>query len=395
MVTKLALRNIFGSGLRTWLNIFILSLSYFVIIALQGFFVGWQEDATREMKEWDLAGGQYWQQSYDPYDPFTLDDSHGPTPKELQEKIKKDKAISILLTPATIYPKGRMRNIVLKGIDPQQKLLKIPTKHLRSDEDEINCLIGSEFAKKIDIKEGEYLVLRWRDKNGVYDAEDVKIAHIFHTTVLTVESNQIWIPLSQLQEMLDLPGEVTIITMKDENYNKQFQGWTYRNLDFLLADLKNMIKAKTVGSSIIYFLLLFLAVLAIFDTQILSIFRRRKEMGTMMAMGMTRPKIIQLFTTEGALHAVFAIFMGALYGIPLLNYFEKVGMNIGMDAKEWGLSGLEDALYPVYGWKLVLGTIIFVFLTVIIVSYLPTRKISRLKPTDALRGKMTKKKRIE
>jgi len=390
MIFKLAYKNIMGAGLRTWLNIFILSLSYFVIIALQGFFMGWQEDASREMKNWDFAGGQYWQETYDPYDPFTLEDSHAAIPEDLQKLIEEGEAISILLSPATIYPEGRMRNIVLKGIAPDQSLIELPTKYLAAPDGEINCIIGSGFADNLNIKEGDYIVLRWRDKNGVYDARDIKVAHVFSTTVITVESNQIWISLQTLQEMLGLPDQATIITIKDEMYRKEFSGWHYKDLDFLLIDLTNMIKAKTIGSSIMYFLMLFLAMLAIFDTQILSIFRRRKEMGTMMALGMTRPKIIQLFTLEGVLHAVLAILMGAVYGIPLLKHFEKVGMQIGMDAKEWGLSGLDDALYPVYGWKLVVGTIVLILITVTIVSFLPTRKIAKLKPTDALRGKMTK-----
>ncbi len=190
--------------------------------------------------------------------------------------------------------------------------------------------------------------------------------------------------------MLGLEDEATIITVQDENFINDFTGWQHKDLDFLLLDLTNMIEAKTVGSSIMYAILLFLAMIAIFDTQILAIFRRRKEMGTMMAMGMTRLKIIQLFTLEGVLHAVMAIFLGALYGIPLLRYFEKVGMQLGTSAKDWGLSGIDDALYPVYGWKLVLGTIILVLIITTIVSYLPTRRIAKLKPTDALRGKMTK-----
>ncbi len=390
MIFKLAYKNIIGAGFRTWLNVFILSLSYFVIIALQGFFLGWQDDASREMKNWDFAGGQYWQETYDPYDPYTLEDSHAAIPEELQKLVANGEAISILFSPATIYPEGRMRNIVLKGIDPDQSLIELPTKHLADTDGDIGCIIGSGFADNLNIKEGDFIVLRWRDKNGTYDARDINVSHVFSTTVFTVENNQIWISLPTLQEMLGLSNEATIITIKDEMYSKEFSGWQYKDLDFLLIDLTNMIKAKTIGSSIMYILMLFLAILAIFDTQILSIFRRRKEMGTMMAMGMTRPKIIQLFTLEGVLHAVLAILMGAVYGIPLLNHFQKVGMRIGMDAKEWGLSGLDDALYPVYGWKLVVGTIIFVLITVTIVSFLPTRKIAKLKPTDALRGKMTK-----
>ncbi|MBC8416309.1 MAG: FtsX-like permease family protein [Candidatus Cloacimonetes bacterium] len=390
MIFKLALKNILGAGFRTWLNIFILSLSYFAIIALQGFYVGWQDDAEREIKNWDIAGGQYWHETYDPYDPYTLEDSHAPIPEELKTMISEGDAISLLFTPATIYPEGRMRNIVLKGIDPDQTLIELPAKYLDDPGDDINCIIGSGFADNLNIKEEDFIVLRWRDKHGAFDARDIKVAHVFSTTVLTVENSQIWISLPILQEMLGLQNEATIITVKDEMYNKEISGWQHKDLDFLLLDLTNMIQAKTVGSSIMYAILLFLAMIAIFDTQILAIFRRRKEMGTMMAMGMTRPKIIQLFTLEGVLHAVLAIFMGAIYGIPLLRHFEKVGMQLGADAKEWGLSGLDDALYPVYGWKLVVGTIVLVLITTTIVSFLPTRKIAKLKPTDALRGKMTK-----
>ncbi len=390
MIFKLAYKNIMGAGLRTWLNIFILSLAYFGIISLQGFFMGWKDDASRAIREWNISGGQYWQQNYDPYDPFSYEDSHAPIPQELISEIELEKAVPILLTPATIYPEGRMRSIVMKGIDPDQKLLKIPTKYLSENDIQLECIIGKRMADNLILQQGDFVTVRWRDKHGTFDAVDVKIVHIFETNVLSVENNQIWIPFNTLQDMLELPGEASIIVVKNEDFTPKLAGWEHKDINFLLQDLNSMIQAKTIGSSIMYLLLLFLAMIAIFDTQILSIFRRRKEMGTMMALGMTRYKIISLFTLEGSLHAILAILLGAIYGIPLLKYFQKVGMSIGVDAAEFGMSGLDDALYPVYGWKLVVGTIILVLITTTIVSFLPTRKIAKLKPTDALRGKMTK-----
>ncbi|MEA3475214.1 MAG: FtsX-like permease family protein [Candidatus Cloacimonadota bacterium] len=390
MIIKLAYKNIIGAGFRTWLNIFILSLAYFGIISLQGFFIGWKDDASREIQEWDIGGGQYWQQNYDPYDPFSYEDSHAPIPKELVNEIEREEAIPILLAPATIYPDGRMRSIILKGINPAQKLLKIPTKYISENDNQLECIIGKRMADNLKLQQGDFVTVRWRDKHGAFDAVDVRIVHIFETTVLTVENNQIWIPLNTLQNMLGLPGEASIIVVKSEDFAPELADWERKDINFLLQDLNSMIQAKTIGSSIMYLLLLFLAMIAIFDTQILAIFRRRKEMGTMMALGMSRSKIIRLFTLEGSLHAILAILLGAIYGIPLLKHFQKVGMNIGVDAAEFGLSGLENALYPVYGWKLVVGTIILVLITTTIVSFLPTRKIAKLKPTDALRGKMTK-----
>ena len=80
---KLALRNLLGAGLRTWLNVIVLSFSFIIIIWTKGLLEGWDRQAKNDMISWEVAGGQYWHQNYDPYDPFTLSDSHGPVPQEL------------------------------------------------------------------------------------------------------------------------------------------------------------------------------------------------------------------------------------------------------------------------------------------------------------------------
>ena len=48
---------------------------------------------------------------------------------------------------------------------------------------------------------------------------------------------------------------------------------------------------------------------------------------------------------------------------------------------------VADTIFPIFGLKLVFGTIFLVLFTSTIVSFLPTRKISRLDPILALKGK--------
>ncbi|MCK5520590.1 MAG: FtsX-like permease family protein, partial [Candidatus Marinimicrobia bacterium] len=128
---------------------------------------------------------------------------------------------------------------------------------------------------------------------------------------------------------------------------------------------------------------------AIFDSQVLAIFRRRKEMGTLMALGMTRGAIIRLFTIEGSLNGFLAVVIGAIYGIPFLSWFAKTGMSFPQETIDQFGMALAASIYPVYTLKLFLGTALLLFLTVVVVSFIPTRKITRLKPTDALRGKIS------
>ncbi len=80
LMLKLALKNLLGAGLRTWLNVFVTSLSFFAIIFMTGLYKGIIESAKRIRMDTEMAGGAYWHPQYDPRDPLALDVSHGPLP---------------------------------------------------------------------------------------------------------------------------------------------------------------------------------------------------------------------------------------------------------------------------------------------------------------------------
>lgn len=136
-----------------------------------------------------------------------------------------------------------------------------------------------------------------------------------------------------------------------------------------------------------YGLLMAIALLAIFDTQVLSIFRRQREIGTYIAMGMTRWQVVSLFTMEGSMYSLFATLLGAIYGIPLLWFVAWKGIGMPAATQEMGII-IADRIHPVYGLGLILGTVILVVAAATIVSFLPARKIAKMNPVDALKGKL-------
>lgn len=389
LVLKLAYRNLIGAGLRTWLKVAVLSLCYVLIIWHWGFFSGMLKQGTRAMIQDEIAGGQYWHQKYDPFDPLSFDDSHGAVPSELTPLIEKKIIAPILIRQASIYPQGRIQSILLKGIDPDQKVLRIPTQSLDTKEDILPVMIGKRMAERNSLKTGDYITVRWRDVNGTFDAMDGKIIRIMDTQVPTIDFKQFWVPLRELQKMTGLRDQATILVVGQKvQVPEEIEGWEFKDQGFLLKEINEMVKGKKVSASIMYSILLFLSMLAIFDTQILSIFRRRKEIGTLMALGMTRFQVISLFTLEGAMNGVLALGVALLYGTPLVYFTAKRGLPLPEITQEYGFA-IADRLYPSYTISVVLGTILIIMVTVTIVSYLPTRKISKLKPTEALKGKVS------
>ena len=153
-----------------------------------------------------------------------------------------------------------------------------------------------------------------------------------------------------------------------------------------------LIEADRQSAPILYAILLALAAMGIFNAQVLTIFRRQKEIGTLMALGMTRPKVVGLFTTEGGINAFLALIMTIVVGGPVLYWSATTGVPLmkmygDMDAAEFGMI-VATRLISVYSVNLFIGTTAIVSVIVLIVSYIPARKIAKMKPTDALRGKV-------
>ncbi len=391
VLLRLAYRNLVGAGLRTWLNVFVLSIVFLLIVWGQGLFEGMQRYMVDAMIETEFGGGQYWCGEYDPYDPFSLEESHSTLPPMLRSAVERGEATPVLITLGAFYPDGRVQTTLIKGIDPAQKIVNIPSACLEGpDEGYIPALIGSQTARQNELAIGDVVTLRWRDIGGTFDADDIKIVQIMNTTVPSVDRGQVWIPLERMRSMLRAPGQATIvIAAKDTSpLETAGSGWEFKDHSFLLSDITALLKAKRGGGYIFYSLLLFMGLLAIFDTQLLSIWRRRREIGTLIALGMERSKVIGLFTLEGVMHGLLAIAAAAVYGTPILYLTFTKGIAVPEISSEFGIA-VPDRLIPYYGIYLIVGTMILVFLAVTIVSYLPASKIASLKPTDALRGKTT------
>jgi ABC-type lipoprotein release transport system permease subunit len=388
LLFKLAAKNLIGAGLRTWLNVIVLSFSFLIIIWHKGLLNGWDRQARNDMFNWETGTGQYWQSSYDPYDPFSLSDAHSKIPSTFDTLISRGEIAPVLIAQGTIYPGGRIQSILIKGINPEQKVLKLPGSLFLNSAVDLPVLIGSKMAGDNGLKVGDAITIRWRDVHGTFDANEMKVIGIFETNVPSVDAGQVWVPLDKLQKMMGMPREATILVCG--NFDKTgmtAEGWKFKSSEDLLKTVTDIIKMKSVGGIVLYVILMSLAMLAIFDTQVLSIFRRQKEIGTYIALGMTRSQVVELFTLEGSLNSVLAALLAAVYGIPLLALQAAKGMSFAGAGKSYGLV-IADKIFPVYSLGLVVTTIIIIMITTTIVSYLPSRRIAKMKPTEALRGKL-------
>ena len=392
MLFKIAIKNLLGARLRTWLNVFVTAISFFMIIFVSAMYDGMREHAMQVSIDTEIAGGAYWHPKYDPMDPMTFEDAHSVPPVAVQALVDHEKAVPVLVSQASIYPNGRIMPVIMKGISPEQTIVNMPTQKLVTiDETAIPVMIGTGMAKDAKLEVGDSFTIRWLDADRTYDADEGTVVHIMETENFKLDMGHIWVPLDRAQSMLAMEKEATYVTFaKDVSPIDENGDWIPRDVKYLIRDMEALIEADEPNAAIMYIILLALAAMGIFNAQVLSIFRRGKEIGTLMALGMTRSRVVGLFTLEGGLNAFLAVIMTVVLFGPVLWYFGAYGINMGIDYSE-GQMGLIMAkrLIPVYSIGLILTTTIIVSIIVLIVSYLPSRSIAKMRPTDALRGKVT------
>ena len=392
MLFKIAIKNLLGAKLRTWLNVFVTALSFFMIILFSAMYDGMREHAKQVIIDTEIGGGAYWHPEYDPLDPMTFEDAHSIIPRDLKLLVDQKKAVPVLVSQASIYPNGRIMPVIMKGITPEQNIVNMPTQMLVGHEEvTIPVLIGRGMAKDANLEVGDAFTIRWLDADRTYDADEGTVVHIMDTENFKLDMGHIWVPLKKAQTMLAMEEEATYVTYAEGlSVVKNKHDWIPRDVKYLIRDMEALIKADEPNAAIMYIILLCFAAMGIFNAQVLSIFRRGREIGTLMALGMTRTRVVGLFTLEGGLNAFLAAIMTVILFGPLLWYFGNNGIWLGVDYSD-GAMGIivEKYLIPVYSVGLVVTTTIIVSIIVLIVSYLPSRRIARMKPTDALRGKVT------
>ena len=309
-----------------------------------------------------------------------------PVPEVLDGLLVRDKA-EVLVQQGQLYPNRRLYPVQLRGIAMDQSLLNLPLAGLKSFEDKpgevIPAVVGVKMARKAHLEKGDTVVLKWRDKGGAVDARDVLIVDVGDIVNPRIDDGVVWLRLDHLRSMTDREGEVSWVAVRE--YLGQVQGFEFQGIEMLMADLLAMLRQDRINSKILWGILMVLVCTSVFNTQILNIFKRQKEIGTLMALGMEPQWIVRIFTLEGVIAALWALGLAVVLGVPFFIWFQGVGFDVTHLSE--ASFPVRETVYPDYQPREILVSVFIVMSLIILSAWVPVKKITRLDPTLALRGR--------
>ena len=398
---RLAMRNLLRNRWRT--SVAVLTVAFGIIaFLLAGGFIAWIFEQMREGAIHSQLGhiqivrpGYYEKGIADPY-AFLLPEQSG-AQQEI-EKMSGFQSLAPRLSFSGLISHGDTTIAFIgDGIDPVREKpvsssVHIVSGHDLADASENAVLLGNGLARSLGVRIGESVVLLATAANGSPSAVEVKVVGTFATISKEYDDSALRLPIQVTRKLMKVKGATTWVVLLDKtgltaekttHLQKTLPGQEFEIIPWTtLADFYNKtVELFSKQVSVVKFIIGFIIVLTISNTQMMSVLERTTEIGTSLAIGLRRKTLMRMFVAESALIGIVGGIVGVSLGYALGEIISAIGIPMppppGMDSGYLG----QILIVP----ELALEALTLAILATFIAGILPAWKASNMTIVDALR----------
>lgn len=403
MLLRSCLRHVLRQGRRSAIALAAIAFGVIALL-IAGGFIGWILSEMRELsiRTWyghvQVARAGYWEQGA--ADPAGYLVGREPRAVARLQGDPRVEAIAPRLNFAALVSHGDLTLSFLgEGVDPASEaafgrsLIFLPGRGENlSASDPAGAVIGQGLAANLGVKTGDRLVLLANVPTGGVNAVEVHVRGVFLTANKAFDDATLRLPLVQAQKLLrtqgvhswtvllkdssDAGNVATEVSHEGSTEGLEARPWTSLAETYLRTEA---LFGRQLGAMAL--VLGFLIVLGISNTMTMSVMERTSEIGTAMALGATRRRIVAQFVTEGAVLGLAGATAGVVVGVGLAWLLSWIGIPLPPPP------GLDTPIVAAIRVDLPLVAAIFgiAVASTVLASIYPAWRASRLVIVDALR----------
>ena len=291
-----------------------------------------------------------------------------------------------------------------EGVDPvdeaaMQSSLRLPRAAINiaqgedlSSDEPMGFVLGEGLAQSIGARVNDKVVLLVNTPGGGVNGIEGRVRGVFSTITKAFDDSALRVNRSAAHTLLrstgdhrlvvlierteDTPGAVSDLQRRFAANGLEFTPWSE------LADFYNKSAALfSKQTRFVALVIAFIIVLSIMNIMTMSVLERTGEIGTAMALGVPRARILRQFLLEGLLLGTAGGALGVLVGALLANWISTIGIPMPPPpGQSWGYRGQMLLSAPT-----LLQAFVLALLTTLAASLYPAYKASRQVIVDALR----------
>lgn len=401
MLLRLASRNVFRAKARSAITIAALFFGVMMTLMLSAFVMGAGESLVAEAIESRVGAMQVHKAGYfekRDRQPLALYLDQSP---ELEAKLKavpNVKALTPRITFNGLLTNGSRGAIaVITAVDPASVREALPKIDLYLEgtplttEDRNGAHVGLALNHALDLKPGIPLMLQAQGLGGRDNALDLEPRGVLAGQNPLEGKRAVTVPLGFAQSLLGMEHKVTeyVVAIDDVGQldetaaglqaalGKDYEVQTWEQLRPGLRDAR-LIQRAILGAMSLIFLII--ALFGVANTLLMTVLERTREIGTLLAVGMTRDQVARLFVLEALLQAVIGAFAGLGVALVLITLARNGGgITVSMGAGQ-GYFRMMPTLLPAVPFIAVGAACLGSMLA----ALSPALRAGRMRPVEAL-----------
>lgn len=401
MLTTLAWRNVWRNKLRSGIMIAAMILGLLGAILMVGFVQAMTENMIDNAIRFQTAHLQVHNSA------FLINEELSawlPDADVLAESIRghnEVKAVTVRqVVDGMLASAASTRGVRINGIDTEDEInvtdiaQGIVEGAMLPDKGRNPILVSQRNADKLNLRLGSKVVLTFTSIDGDVAGAAFRVSGFFKTPASSFDDTNVFVRRTDLANFTGLSEahEIAIRLVDDRQLTPMQtrissmvgERGVVRNWGEVQPILAAMTGSMDISNAIVAGVFIAALGFGIINIMMMSVFERTREFGVLMAVGMTRGRVLLLIVTESILLGGVGSLLGLAAGRLMLAITDQVGLPFGAVAEGLGAYGVDTVLYPSVTTSFYLQIFAMVLLTSLLAGLYPARQILKKRPSEAL-----------
>ena len=256
-------------------------------------------------------------------------------------------------------------------------------------------VIGRKLADKLKVRLKSKVVIRFQNIDGNLTEAAFSVNGIFQTSNTVFDESTVFVKKSDLdlvteedngiQEIAIILDDIENIPAAEAALKKRLPGLEVQNWMELRPDMGMITSAISIEVYAILGIILFALAFGIVNTMLMIVFERTRELGMLMAVGMSKSRVFRMIMLETIFLTVIGGVVGMILSFTLVSFFHQHGIDLSAFSKGLGAYGIDPKIYPYISREFYINLTVMILCTGILSAVMPARKALKLKPVEAIR----------